>query len=335
MQIEERIRAFSLLGEKINSIDDDTFNSLTSKVANENPWFTKANIKMSLTGVSKLLDKKLLQEWITSYSTLHSPSTKTIALILAGNIPMVGFHDILCVLIAGHKVQIKPSSKDTVLITYLLDQLIEVEPKFEPFIKLTDKLKDFDAVIATGSDNSYRYFDYYFRKYPSVIRKNRTSCAILDGYESEEELFQLGRDVFSYFGLGCRNVSKLFIPKEYDFSSLLKQWESFSEIIHHHKYANNYDYQKAIMMVNQTGFFDNGFVLITPSDMLVSPISVLYYEFYESAQDLLLKMKPFSEKIQCVVGKKFPANVVFGQAQFPGPNDYPDQVDTLKFLAEV
>lgn len=332
MQIDERIKAFSNLGEKIHSIDNGILDDLVSKVGNENPWFTRPNIELSLTAIRKLLNNESLTRWTSSYQWPTSYSSKKVALISAGNIPLVGLHDILCILISGHRLQIKPSSKDTVLSTYLLSQLIEIEPQFEQFISITDKLKDFDAVIATGSDNSSRYFDYYFQNYPSIIRKNRTSCAILTGNESAKELEQLGTDVFSYFGLGCRNVSKLFVPKNYSLSTLSDHWLKFEKVIHHHKYANNYDYQKAIMMINKTSFLDNGFILLTQSDKIVSPIAVLYYDFYNSDKDLEEKITGASEKIQCVVGDAHLCNVPFGQAQMPELHDYADQVDILKFL---
>src|SRR5690606_26876304 len=222
--------------------------------------------------------------------------------------------------------------KDFVLTEFILQQLTEIERRFRDRISFTETLKNFDAVIATDSDNTSRYFEYYFSKYPSVIRKNRTSCAIITGNETPEELTALGADIFTYFGLGCRNVSKLFVSEGYDVKLLVPAWEPYSEIAHNHKYFNNFDYQKAIALVNKTPFLENGFVLLMESEKTVSPVSVLFYERYRSPDDLNEKINLNSEKIQCIVGNEPPATVPFGQAQFPGPGDYADRVDTLEFL---
>lgn len=334
MHLKERLLAFVQLSEKISSIDDDIFKHLADKAGNENPWFTSESIQSALTGVSTLLNHDALTEWISHYDFSDKTVSGIIALVLAGNIPLVGFHDILCVLVSGNHAQVKLSSKDKTLTTFVLDELVKIDPRFRDYISFVDKVKGFDAVIATGSDNSSRYFEYYFGKYPSIIRKNRTSVAILTGEETSVELNQLGEDVFTYFGLGCRNVSKIFVPENYSIPGLLDHWKNFERIIHHHKYANNYDYQKAIMMVNKTNFFDNGIVLVTESKGLVSPISVLFYETYKSKTDLKETLSRSQNKIQCVVGQEPPATVPFGQAQYPGPGDYADQIDTLKFLIE-
>jgi hypothetical protein len=177
-------------------------------------------------------------------------------------------------------------------------------------------------VIATGSDNTARYFEYYFRTKPHIIRKNRSSIAVLTGNETDDQLIALGKDVFSYFGLGCRNVSKLVVPEGYDFTRPLRLWEVYHDVSNHHKYVNNYDYNKSILLINGTHHFDNGFALLTPNEALVSPISVLYYA---TSADLA------SDKIQCIVGSG--ANYIpFGTTQEPTLTDYADNVDTLKFL---
>jgi hypothetical protein len=254
---------------------------------------------------------------------------------MAGNIPLVGFHDLLCVLISGHMAQIKLSSKDSKLPSYIIKHLLWLEPGFEKNISVTEgKLHDFDAVIATGSDNSARYFHQYFGKYPNIIRKNRTSVAVLSGNESTQELSQLGEDVFSYFGLGCRNVSKIYAPVGYDFTLLLDAWQGFHDIIHHHKYSNNYDYQKSILLVNRLPFLDNGFVLLQENERLVSPISVVYTESYTTPKNLHEKLSAIREKIQCITGNG-DSFIPFGQAQYPSLGDYADQIDTLKFLSEL
>lgn len=335
MNLEERLHAFVRLGHNLNAIDGNTVNSLYTRAGNQNPWFTPANINTSLTGVSKLLQEQELRHWLSAYNLNILRSAKVVGLILAGNLPLVGFHDLLTVLVSGNTALIKPSSKDTVLTEFVLQQLIDIEPRFRNRITFTETLKNFDAVIATGSDNSSRYFEYYFGKYPSVIRKNRTSCAIITGEESAQVLAALGRDVFSYFGLGCRNVSTLFVPKGYDINLLPDTWQAYSEVAHHHKYFNNFEYQKAILLINKTPFTDGGFILLTPSDKLVSPISVLYYQEYSSDENLRSLIAGNQAKLQCTVGTHPLCNVPFGEAQFPGPADYADGVDTIRFLINL
>lgn len=335
MTLEQRISAFVRLGNHLSNLSQEGFESLALSARLENPWFTEANVKRSLEGVTRYLQDDKLREWTSRYA-LNPVQPKTVALVLAGNIPMVGFHDLLSVLISGHRAQLKFSSKDSKLIPYLIKHLIWFEPTFEKMIEVKEnKLENFDAVIATGSDNSARYFDYYFSKYPNIIRKNRTSCVVLNGHEPTENIAALGEDIFSYFGLGCRNVSKAFVPEGYDLTKLLSAWDSYKDIIHHHKYCNNYDYQKSILLVNQVPFFDNGFILLQQNDKLVSPISVLYYEFYKDQTDLETKLNRDAEKIQCLVGSEKPANVSFGSAQYPDVWDYADNVDTLKFLEKL
>src|SRR5690606_37451222 len=233
---------------------------------------------------------------------------------------------------SGHALMAKLSSKDSVLPKFLIDKLIELEPQFGPLISLPERLKGFDAVIATGSDNSARYFNYYFGKYPHIIRQNRSSCAILTGQETDDELVLLGRDVFTYFGLGCRNVSKIFIPSDYDPVKLISAWDIYVDIIHHHKYHNNYDYQKSILLVNKIPFYDSGFVILQEHENLVSPISVIYLERYKDNTDLNEKLRQVSDKIQCIVGHGGKRYIPFGDAQLPELWDYADGVDTLRFL---
>jgi hypothetical protein len=332
MTLEQRISAFVKLGNHLSNLSDEAFETLALNARNENPWFTAENVKRSLTGITQYLKEDKLRQWTSAY-TLNPAKPKKVALVLAGNIPLVGFHDLLCVLISGHHAQVKLSSKDSKLIQYLIKHLIWLEPGFEQTIIVKEnKLENFDAVIATGSDNSARYFEYYFGKYPNIIRKNRSSCVVLTGNESVEEIDALGEDIFSYFGLGCRNVSKAFVPEGYDLAKILSRWEAYKNIIHHHKYCNNYDYQKSILLVNLIPFLDNGFILLQENQKLVSPISVLYYEYYTDQADLENKLKEHSEKIQCIVGTQKPATIPFGSAQYPEVWDYADNVDSLKFL---
>jgi hypothetical protein len=335
MTLEQRISAFVKLGNHLSNLSEEAFESLALHARQENPWFTSENVRRSLTGITQYLKEDKLRQWTASYA-LNPTESREVALVLAGNIPLVGFHDLLCVLMSGHRAQLKLSSKDSKLIQYLIKQLIWLEPEFGRAIIIKEnKLENFDAVIATGSDNSARYFEYYFGKYPNIIRKNRTSCVILTGNESEGEIDALGEDIFSYFGLGCRNVSKAYIPKEYDLAKLLSRWAAYKDIIHHHKYCNNYDYQKSILLVNLIPFLDNGFILLQENEKLVSPISVLYYEYYTDQADLENKLNNNKEKIQCIVGKNKPATIPFGLAQYPEVWDYADNVDTLKFLESL
>jgi hypothetical protein len=334
MTIRERLAAFEKLGNYIGAIDEAELEELMLKVRNENPWFTAGSINVALEGIQHYLDGQKLKTWVSAYS-LDPKKIKTIAVVMAGNIPLAGFHDFLSVLISGHIVMAKLSSKDSVLLTHLSKKLIEIEPRFEPFINIAAQLKNFDAVIATGSDNSSRYFQYYFGKYPHIIRKNRTSCAILTGAENTEELMLLGRDVFTYFGLGCRNVSKVFIPEDFDPKRLVKAWDIYVDIIHHHKYHNNYDYQKSILLVNKIPFYDSGFVILHENEKLVSPISVVYFERYKTQEDLAARLSAVRDKLQCVVGRDQADRIPFGKTQSPELWDYADQVDTLKFLQTV
>jgi hypothetical protein len=333
MKMEDRIAAISELGKWIEQLSEEEFQSLAEEVRRENPWFTEANVRMAVSGIAKFLSKEKLQAWVSSYT--FNNSSKKVALIMAGNIPMVGFHDLLCVLISGHQAMIKLSSKDSVLIKFLVHRLIGLSPQFENKIEFAERLKDFDAVIATGSDNSARYFDYYFGKYPNIIRKNRTSIGVLTGNESDEELTALGIDVFSYFGLGCRNVSKLFIPNGYDLGKIYRSWEKYHDIVHHHKYCNNYDYQKSILLVNMSPFLDNGFVIFQENEKMVSPISVIYYEYYNTSSELTERLSTLKEKTQCIVGNSAWSNIKFGQSQVPEVGDYADQIDTLSFLSKL
>lgn len=336
MKLEDRIEAFAALGNKIDLLSESEKQSIFEQAAQYNAWFTVDSVRMALSGISHFLKKETLTAWTAHYS-LTDVKERTIGVAMAGNIPLVGFHDLLCILICGHTVVAKKSSQDSYLITLLMDWLSDLEPRFKSKIKFEERLNNVEAVIATGSDNTARYFEYYFRNIPHIIRKNRTSCAVLMGEENESLLVDLGRDVFTYFGLGCRNVSKLFVPEDYNFPELLDCWKIYQPIIHHHKYVNNYDYQKSIMLVNGIHHYDNGFIILTESENLVSPISVLFYETYRNLTDLNEKIAKQKEKIQCVVSANgwFKDSIQFGKAQLPEVLDYADQVDTLKFLSSI
>jgi hypothetical protein len=328
MKVEERITAFDQLGKGLEGLPDDTFQSLATKAKNENPWFTIDSVRMAVRGITSWLDAGKLLAWTSIYN-LGTP-TQTVAIVMAGNIPLVGFHDFLCVLMAGHSVMIKTSSKDSVLIHYLVDELVRIEPRFADRIIFAEQLKGFDSIIATGSDNTSRYFEYYFGKYKHIIRKNRTSVAVINGEETTDDLLALGTDVFSYFGLGCRNVGKVFLPKGFQPERLLAAWEPYHDIIHHHKYCNNYDYQKSVLLVTQAPFLDSNFVMLQQHNNLFSPLAVVYYEFYDDAEALAQKLLAVEDKVQCVVSGQ--GEIKFGQSQSPSLLDYADRVDTMKFL---
>jgi hypothetical protein len=333
MNLTERINAFSSLGEKLSGLTDHEKGELCIGAARENSWFTAESVKLSLEGIAYFLNKGKLTQWLEPYH-LNPIQSKKIGIAMAGNIPLVGFHDFLCVLISGHHAIIKLSSQDSFLISRVSDWLIEINPEFKEKINFADKLKNTDAIIATGSDNTARYFEYYFRNIPHIIRKNRSSCAVIMGEETPNQLTLLGTDIFSYFGLGCRNVSKLFIPDDFPLSQAFEAWQSYEPIIHHHRYANNYDYQKSIMLVNKTPFLDNGFIMLTESPNLVSPISVLHYETYKNQEELNNLIDVQREKIQCIVSANgwYTNSVSFGKAQLPELWDYADGINTVKFL---
>ncbi len=339
MELKERIKSFALLGETLreslnnNSRNGSTrsLNKLIDSQVNHNPWFTPENVRRAVTSVANELTEENLTKWMISYKGVgkwENPSR--VAVIMAGNIPLVGFHDFLSVLITGNRLVAKTSSKDSELIVFIADLLTKISPVFKDRIQfINGTLTNFDAVIATGSDNSSRYFEYYFGKYPNIIRKNRNSIAILEGDETDEEFKELGEDIFSYFGLGCRNVSKIYIPEGFDLGGHLKKWDSFHDVIKHTKYSNNYDFNKAVYIVNKENFLDTGYLLLKEDTRISSPVSVLYYEYYESQDAVKQVPEILKEKIQCVVGKHY---VPLGQAQWPHLWDYADGIDTIEFL---
>lgn len=336
MTLEERSKAFHQLGHHLRTLDEANRHSLLNEPRQFNAWFTPEQVNLALANVSRLLDYDRLMAWAGRYDCADSRESR-IGVVMAGNIPLVGFHDMMSVLLSGFKLAAKPSSQDTFLVSYMIDHLIGVEPRFKDRIEVRERLTDVDAVIATGSDNTARYFDYYFRNIPHIIRKNRSSVAVLTGNESEEEIEALGMDIFSFYGLGCRNVSKLFVPEGYDVTRVFPPLSRYEMVINQHKYANNYDYNKSILLVDGTGFLDNGFVLLTESREIVSPISVIYYERYPDIEALTSRLSSSASKIQCVVGSSLPAvdTVPFGKAQYPELDDYADGVDTMAFLASL
>jgi Acyl-CoA reductase (LuxC) len=329
---KQRIMAFLQLGHILQN-PDEQLSSLISSAKQYNAWFTPQSTAMAIKAISEMLNETDLDQWIDD-NTDEPVKMNAIGLILAGNIPLVGFHDILCVIASGNKALIKLSSQDKQLIPYILSKLSEIEPLFTEQFEFIERLKDFDAVIATGSNNTSRYFEYYFSKVPHIIRKNRNSIAVLNGNENREELKSLGHDIFDYFGLGCRNVSKIYVPKGYNFNTFFESIEEFKSVADHHKYNNNYDYNKSIFLVNMDKHLDNGFLLLKEDKRMASPLAVVYYEEYESIQEAEIELLANEDGIQCIISRSdLSMNVLpFGQSQRPGLWDYADGVDAMAFL---
>lgn len=313
------------------------FEMVITQAQHQNGWFTRENILFALKQWGDLLTEEHLTAWLSEYTLKYEESPKTIGIVMAGNIPMVGFHDFLCVLCSGNKVLAKLSSNDKVLLPFLAQYLIKQEPLLAERIEFTEgKLEGFDAVIATGSNNTSRYFEYYFGKKPNIIRNNRNSVAVLAGDETQEELQALGEDIFRYYGLGCRNVSKIYVPSDYDFEPFFTAIFKFSDIISQHKYANNYDYNKAVYLMSDFQIRENGFLILKEDEGYASPIAALFYSYYESEEALRKYLAENELQIQCVVSKqKNMDDVSFGETQKPNLNDYADGVDTLEFLLEL
>ncbi len=330
-------------------------NEIKYLASQENPWFTVNHINLALNSWSEALKEDKILKWLDHYPKLKYRlkglqegilQEETIGLIMAGNIPLVGFQDLLYTLISGNRALVKLSSQDNRLIPYITENFLEKIKWFSGKTVFTSRLQNLDRVIATGSNNSSRYFDYYFGKYPHIIRKNRNSIAVLTGNESDTELINLGKDIFQYFGLGCRNVSKIMVPEGYDFIHFLKTLEPYRDKLSQSKYLNNVDYQNALLLLNKTPFYQNGFLFLRESNQVASPISVLHYQYYQS-QNLKESLLNMEDQIQCLVGssklifeenllpENFPLSIIpFGKSQEPELWDYADQIDTLKFLLE-
>ena len=335
MKLEERLNTFIKLNQVLIELSAIERAEIIKQAANNNRWFNTSSVEQALSGLIHLTDPVKMKTWLTGYD-LKPSKQKIIGLIMAGNIPFVGFHDLICVLLSGHKAAIKLSSQDLFLMQWIIRKLCEIEPAFIDQIDVCEQLKVMDAVIATGSNNTARYFDYYFGKYPHIIRKNRTSVAILNGKETDTELMKLGKDVFTYFGLGCRNVSKIWVPQDYHFLNLLDLWASFTKVADNFKYHNNYEYNKSIYLVNGVNYLDTGFLLLTESEALTSPISVLYYQQYQNLTEVDQYLTQNQDKIQCVVSSQSSRNFIpFGQTQVPDISDYADGMDVMRFLSTL
>ena len=354
-QLRDRISAFEKLGRfmgqvgekspdedlaRINEYFLEGLHQVVREAGLYNNWFTPENVHYAFAQWSDALKEGNIKEWIGRYGEelFESNPPKTVAVVMAGNIPLVGFHDFLSILISGNKILVKPSADDNKLLPFLAQVLVAIERRFAELIVFADgKISGFDAVIATGSDNSGRYFEHYFGKYPHIIRKNRTSISILAGDEDEETLKKLGEDVFRYFGLGCRNVSKIFLPRGFDLDRLFGAFYGYSGVIDNKKYSNNYDYNRAVLMMEKEDFRENGFMIIKYSEALHAPVSVVYVEEYDNREGLLNMLEGFEDKLQCVVTElsEVENRVGFGTSQQPQLWDYADDVDTIRFLRSV
>lgn len=351
MNIQEHIRCFTALGNFFSLVTGEIKNNETAnntklltflkQIENTelfNPWFTRENIIFSLRNWAAVLTEINLLKWIEKQDSGSFNKLKRVGVVMAGNIPMVGFHDMLSVLVTGNIFIGKLSSKDDFLLKAVSDFLIHLNPEYEKRIVWEEKkLTGIDAVIATGSDNTSRYFEYYFGKYPNIIRKNRNSVAILSGKETADDFRALAEDIFVYFGLGCRNVSKLFVPEGYDFTLFFQSVEHWNYLANHNKYANNYEYNRAIYLVNLVPHLDNGFLLVKEQDSISSPISVMFYEYYKDFEILKERINFDIDKIQCVVGASDSINgmVGFGKSQHPQLWDYADNIDTIEFIISL
>ena len=352
MTLEDKKNVFAELGNFLRQFsknesvenssvlyDDLFFNDFKNLIAlsqSHNGWYTPEQVLFAVQSWAEALTKENLDRWLAPYH-LNGITPKTVGLILAGNIPLVGFHDFLSVLISGHKVLVKTSSNDQYLLPFLAKYIISVAPEFQNDITFVEgKLENFDAVIATGSNNTSRYFEYYFKDKPAIIRKSRNSVAVLTGKESESQMTALGEDIFRYFGLGCRNVSKLFVPKNYNFDAFFGGIFPYQDVIKYEKYANNYDYNKAVFLMSSFQLLDNEFLTIKEDESYASPISSVFYEYYEDLETLKSKLLADEDKIQCIVSDNIIENsVAFGQTQKPQLWDYADNVDTIAFLTSI
>ena len=338
MNLKERLHLLSRLGEHLRG-EDEYLRAVMQRARFNNAWFTIGNQEQAIQAIAQhFLDAGKLEAWLSRYEWQEPAAPKTVAIVMAGNLPLVGFHDLLCVFAAGHKALIKLSEKDQYLLPYLLQLMGQFDERATAFFETTERLVDFDAVIATGSNNSARYFEAYFSRYPHIIRKNRNGIAVLTGEESNAELVALGQDVFQFFGLGCRNVSKLYVPRGYQFEPLLEALHEYREYVQHDKYKNNFDYNYALLILNREQYMANGCIKKKKKPSLQSRIASLHYEYYDGMEAIAQEIEQRKEEIQVVVarpGLLRQATVPFGKAQQPELWDYADGVDTLAFLLSL
>ena len=347
LPLEQRVGAFVQLGKVfgdlgrsarwpgfssgLSEVEYQRFEGAIQQAGLVNGWFTAENVRHMLRALSGMLEESALREWLGKYG--GSKTTRSVGVIMAGNVPMVGFHDMLCVVLSGHRARIKPSSQDNVLIPAVAELLERFAPGLKEQVVIEEgKLGTVDAIIATGSNNTARYFQHYFGHLPRLVRKGRVSVAVLDGSESDTGLAALGEDVLRYFGLGCRNVNKLYIPRNFDLDRFFRAIYPWKEVVNHNKYGNNYDYNKAIWLLERVPMLDNGFILLREAEALASPVASLHYERYDDPATMLTGLLAGQDRIQCIVGH---GHIPFGGSQHPRLDDYADGVDTMAFLADV
>lgn len=335
MNLDQRLGLLVRLGQHLRG-EDEYLQAVMHRTEYNNSWFTKASQELAVQAIAEdFLEREALERWVSRYAVSDAPTGKTIGIVMAGNIPLVGFHDWLCVFMAGHRAQVKLSEKDAWLFPYLVKLMSSWEPAFSGWTETVEYLKGYDAVIATGSNNSARYFEAYFGKKPHIIRKNRNGVAVLSGQETPEELRLLGIDIFTYFGLGCRNVAKIYVPEGYDFEPLLEALHEHRQIILHEKYKHNFDYNYALFIINKEPFKANGCLLLKEDPSLASRIACLHYEYYPSPEQVAEALKRREEEVQCVVARPGVLSIPtipFGGTQRPAVHEYADGVDTLSFL---
>jgi len=339
-KLRQRINVLVKLGEALKK--DEELDSVIAKAALYNPWFTSEFCRYAIDAIiGKMLNAEKLEQWLSRYEVGEASDgkVKTIGIIMAGNLPLVGFHDFLCVYISGCNAKIKLSGKDDVLFPYVYDKLCQIDPTVRDRSAIIERLEGFDAVIATGSNNTNRYFDYYFRDYPKILRRSRSSVAILNGTETDEELFGLADDIFMYFGFGCRNVSKLYVPEGYEITRLFPYFDRYKWMHGHTKYMNNYDYNRALLLMNRTAHLANEIIMLEENTGISSPVSVLYYEVYKNVKSIEEMIKYNIDSIQCIVSNESTVSetdmediVKFGHTQLPELWDYADNVDTMLFI---
>lgn len=344
MLVKQRIEAFVQLGQQLRrarQIGAPAFKTQLRMAESENPWFTQDNISRMLDEiVEHWLAPEVLTSWVESYISPEAKEVepRRVGVVAAGNIPLVGFHDLMCVLLAGHSLQLKPSSRDTTLMKLVRELLVGVDPRYAYRFDIVDgPLRDIDAIIATGGNSAALHFQKYVEKYPSIMRKHRNAIAIVDGTETPEQIEGLADDIFAYFGLGCRNVSMLLVPEDYDLVPMLDRFIGWRKIVYHHKYANNYEYQRTLLAINGIHHLDTGFVLLRESQVVDSPIGVLHYATYRSEDEVRRFVAQNVNGLQCVVGntEKYPWAIPFGTAQKPSISDYADGIDTFQFLLDL
>lgn len=338
MTLEQRLDTLAQLGEHLLG-KDEYLEAVMARTKYHNPWFTIENQEKAVKAIAtQFLQKEKLEKWVGGYEMKEPGTSKWVGLVMAGNIPLVGFHDVLSVFVSGHKSRIKLSEKDQYLLPYFIKLMTQFNGEAAGYFEVVNRMSDMDVVIATGSNNSSRYFEAYFGKYPHIIRRNRNAIAILDGTESKEEVQNLGRDIFRFFGLGCRNVSKIYLPKGYKIEGLMEQLHDYRDLIRHDKYKNNFDYNLALVMMNRTKYWNNGCVILTESESIASRIAMLHFEEYDDLGILSNELQKRRDEIQVIVSKSpvegIPS-VGFGEAQSPTLNDYPDGVDVMEFLLGV